>query len=319
MVSSIVTITLNPALDKTVTVEHFQQGGLNRVKDARIDPGGKGINVARVLRQFNTPVTATGFIAGLPGRQLLDQITEQGIVADFCTLPGEMRINMKVYDEAAKVTTEINEPGFQVTSADLQRIKEKLFTLLADAEVLVIGGSLPQGAPESLYREYIDMANEQGVKTILDADGAAFLEGIKAQPDVVKPNQYELEQAVGKQLHSLHDTVLAARDLLERSGVKLVVVSMGGNGAIAITQAEGYYAKPFPITPQSTVGAGDSMVAALAYSLQAGWTVSETIRWATAAGTVTAAKSGTQVCTLAEVQQSLNRVEIKNLKEGILT
>ncbi|MBO8162903.1 MAG: 1-phosphofructokinase [Brevibacillus sp.] len=315
MRSTVVTVTLNPALDKTVTVRQFQIGGLNRVQEARTDPGGKGINVAKVLRQFAVPVKATGFIAGLQGRQLLTRLQELNISADFCELPGELRTNLKVYDDVSKLTTEINEPGFNVSDSDLAGLKQKLESLLADAEILVIGGSLPQGAPDWLYREYVELARRYGVKTILDADGTALREGIKAKPFAVKPNLHELECLTGRKLESLQAVVAAGEELISQ-GVRLALVSLGSKGAVAVNQDEIYYAKPFPIIPLSTVGAGDSMVAALAYCLIHNKSLQETIEWATTAGTVTAEKPGTQVCTLAEVERYLSRVEATKLEEG---
>lgn len=307
MNSSVVTVTLNPALDKTVTIHGLQFGGLNRVQQMRLDPGGKGINVAKVLNQFGVSVTATGFIAGSQGRFLLKQLEQQQIKTDFLEIQGETRTNLKIYDELAKITTEINEPGFTVHPEDLQVYRQKLLILFHHASVLVVGGSLPPGVPEDIYREYIQMANELGVKTILDADGVSFQEGIKGKPFAIKPNRFELEQWVGHELKTESEVVAAGKQLL-KTGVSIVVVSMGAEGSIVMNEHEAFRVHPFPITPKSTVGAGDSMVAALVYSLLNGKSLKDTAVWATTAGTVSASKSGTQVCTLPEVQQSVSRV-----------
>ncbi|MFC4767969.1 1-phosphofructokinase [Effusibacillus consociatus] len=307
MNSSVVTVTLNPALDKTVTIHGMQIGGLNRVQQMRLDPGGKGINVAKVLNQFGVDVIATGLVAGSQGRFLLKQLEEQQIQTGFLEINGETRTNLKIYDEDSKITTEINEPGFSVNHEDLQIYRQKLLELLHHTSVLVVGGSLPPGVPEDIYREYIQMANGLGVKTILDADGVPFQEGIEGKPYAIKPNRFELEQWVGHELKTESEVVSAGKQLL-KTGVSLVLVSMGSEGSIVMDQHETFRVYSFPITPKSTVGAGDSMVAALVYSLLNGKTLKDTAVWATTAGTVTASKSGTQVCTLPEVQQCVSRV-----------
>ncbi|WP_018131821.1 1-phosphofructokinase [Effusibacillus pohliae] len=308
----VVTVTLNPALDKTVILPRLQIGGLNRVRQMRQDPGGKGINVAKVLNQFGVDVKATGLMAGAQGRWLVKQLEEQGISVDFLEVSGETRTNLKIYDEQTRITTEINDPGFTVHADDLHRFREKLADLLQHAAVLVVGGSLPPGAPDHIYRDYIEMANERGVRTVLDADGTPLRQGILAKPFAVKPNLFELQQWMGRKLDSEAEIVAAGRELLQQ-GVSLVAISMGGDGSLVMDADAAYRVFPFSITPQSTVGAGDSMVAALVYSLLTGKSLRETAIWGTAAGTVTASKFGTQVCTLEEVENSIARVHVVHL------
>lgn len=307
MGSTVVTVTLNPALDKTVTLSELKIGGLNRVRDLRIDPGGKGINVAKVLKKFNVNVIAAGFVAGFQGQQLLKQLERDAIEVCFVDVRGETRTNLKIVDEKVKVTTEINEPGFNVLPEDMECLGRKLSKLLSRASFLVIGGSLPPGAPNHIYRDYIEMANSKGVKVILDADGGALREGIKAQPFAIKPNLHELEQLVGRNLTTTEEIVSAGKQMVGQ-GISLVIISMGSQGSIVLDQKEVYQVTPFPISPKSTVGAGDSMVAALVYSLLENKPLADIAIWATTAGTVTASKSGTQVCTLAEVQKFLSQV-----------
>lgn len=313
MKAKVVTVTLNPALDKTVTVERFQYGEVNRVCQLRVDAGGKGINVAKVLHRFGVPVLATGLIAGTQGDQLVKRLAEDGVPFDFVEVPGETRVNLKIVDAAHKVTTEINEPGFSVAPQDLARFTEKLAALLDEAAVLVLSGSLPRGVAPSVYADFIRLAHEKGVKAIFDADGPALGEGLRARPFAVKPNAAELERLVGRPLAGEADVVAAARTLRE-AGVSLVVVSLGKDGAVVLDRQEGFRVWPFTVEPQSTVGAGDAMVAAMAYALLEGLSLEELARWATAAGTVTAAKSGTQVCTLAEVRAALDRVRVAALE-----
>ncbi|WP_025028467.1 1-phosphofructokinase [Caldalkalibacillus mannanilyticus] len=313
----IITVTLNPAIDKTITVPQLELGSLNRVLESRTDPGGKGINVAKVLKHFDMKVLATGFIAGIQGKQLLQYLEEEEIPLDFVQVQGETRTNLKVIDESTSITTEINENGFDITENQLEMLKEKLNGILDQASLLVLGGSFPPGVPQTIYQEYIQLAHSKGIRTILDADGIALREGIKAKPYAIKPNIHELEQLVGYSLESEEEIIQAGRKLIDQ-GISIVIISMGAQGALCLDQHEAYRILPFPITAKSTVGAGDSMVGALSYSLLQQFSLREMAVWTTTAGTITASKSGTQVCTFQEVKDSLEKVhlsKIQNKKE----
>lgn len=306
---TVITVSMNPALDKTVTVDTFTVAGLNRIKDARVDAGGKGINVAKVLKRFNADVTAWGIQAGEEGRLLARMVEQQGIPFFFLEAEGRTRTNLKVVDEAKKETTELNEPGPFITEKVLTDFLDHFEKAMPAAAVLVLGGSLPPGAPQDLYRQMILIASRYGVKTILDADGEALRLGITASPYALKPNIHELEALVGQTLEQERDIVNAAKGLLG-DGIQCVIVSMGAKGSILVSGNEAIRARPFPIVPLSTVGAGDSMVAALAFCLLEGKTLEETARWTTAAGSITASKPGTEVCTLSEVKEKLELVSI---------
>lgn len=312
MKSYVVTMTLNPALDKTVTIDKLNQGGLNRVSGIRIDAGGKGINVAKVLKKFSTDTVAAGLIAGFQGQTLLGLLSDENIEAQFLKIQGDTRTNLKIVEEETNVTTEINEAGFYVNESDLELFKEKLSVLLENASFLVLSGSLPRGVKEDVYSDYINLARSKGVKTVLDADGAALQKGIEASPYAVKPNISELEKLFGRKMSDNSDIVDAGR-VLQKRGIEIVAVSMGAEGAILMNKEEVLRVKTFPITPMSTVAAGDSMVAALVFSLMKGYTLKETAKWITAAGTITASKPGTQVCSLEEVQKSIGLVEVEQL------
>lgn len=308
----VLTVTLNPAVDKTVTIERLHEGGLNRIKHVRHDIGGKGINVAKALRSFGVNVKVTGMIAGLQGKQIVSSLRDQGIDTDFQEIDGETRTNLKVVDETSKMTTEFNESGFAVSPADLEAFELKLASLLEQAEIVVLSGSLPQGVPHDVYQSYIQLARRKGVKAILDADGAAMQKGVKAVPFAIKPNLYELEQIAGARLASKEEVVTAGQSLA-REGISYVLISMGKDGAVVLDGREAYYATPFSITPESTVGAGDSMVAAFVYSIINRHSTGLVAQWVTTAGTVSASKTGTQVCSLQEVENCLNQVHVQKM------
>ena len=310
---SVVTVTLNPAIDKTVFIPKLVVGGLNRIEEGcRLDPGGKGINVAKVLRQFGVNVTATGFIAGNQGEKLLKAVKSEGITVDFLQVQGETRTNLKIVDQSTHVTTEINDIGFHVTQADIDRLTEKFKGLLSNCDCVVLGGSYPTGVSPLIYQHYIELANDYGVKVILDAEGEALAEGIKAKPFAIKPNLFELETLTGRSLETEKDIVDTGFQLI-KEGIKFVVISLGHEGAIFMNEHHAYRVLPFPIEPKSTVGAGDSMVGVIANGLLDELPLEQLAKWATTAGTITASKAGTKVCTLQEVKHALERVQLSTI------
>lgn len=308
----VVTVTLNPAIDKTIVVDKLEVGGLNRVQSVRTDPGGKGINVAKVLHQFGVDVVAAGIIAGSQGENLLQYLEKQSIRSELLTVSGETRTNLKIVDRTAGVTTELNEYGFEVGLEDLRIFQRRVAKLLENASYLVLSGSLPRQTASTIYYDLAKTAAAMGVKTILDADGEALAEGIKAKPFAIKPNIHELEKLAGHALKNDDEVIAAARRLLVQ-GVGIVVVSMGAKGAIVIAEEAVYRVAAPVITPQSTVGAGDSMVAVLAYSLLQGYPLEKVAKWITAAGTITASKEGTQVCTLQEVETLAPDIQVQKI------
>jgi 1-phosphofructokinase len=309
MAEKVIAAALNPSIDRTIQIGEMQPYALNRVLHSETDPGGKGINVARVLHNFQTEALVTGFVAGATGRSLLGFLQEEAIPHDFLEIAGETRINIKAFDQKARKTTEFNESGCPVTPADLQGFQEKFTSLCRNADVAVLSGSLPPKVPMDFYAKLIAIAKAQHAKTILDADGEALREGIKEIPYAVKPNIHELEQLVGRSLQTAQEVLQAAR-LLIRSGISLVIVSMGADGAVVADAQEAYRVHSWDIPVQSATGAGDSMVGSLAYALLHGLSLREIAQITTAAGTITASKPGTQVCGQEEVIASLPLVTV---------
>jgi 1-phosphofructokinase len=310
MKPSVITVTMNPALDKTVSVEKLQLGVVNRIKESRTDAGGKGINVAKVLKGFGVKVSAWGIAGGYQGRMIRNKLEQAGISVFFVDAPGETRVNLKVVDESTRVTTEINEPGMPVDEEMLQRFKDLFNEGIDTAGIVVLGGSLPPGAPSGYYAELIRAAHLKNVMVVLDADGEAFAKGVEASPFAVKPNIHEMESYFKRTLKTDAELVEAARHLILHKGIKLVQVSMGSQGSILVNASQAFRARPFPIEPVSTVGAGDSMVAAMVYGLLKGLPLESIARLSSAAGTITASKHGTQVCSLDEVEAGKDQIEV---------
>lgn len=309
----VVTVTMNPALDKTVTVDRFSPGSLNRIQEIRVDAGGKGINVAKVLHQFPIEVVAAGLIGGYQGKLVLGKLQEIGVHSRFTEAQGETRVNLKVVDSMNQQTTELNEPGYTVDSAVLEQFISEFECLAEQASFIVLAGSLPPGIPTDLYKQLIEIGHKYSVRTILDADGEAFAQGIQAKPFAIKPNIHELEALFDRTFVSEAEVIDAARSLIGQ-GIQYVSVSMGADGSLLIGEEQkAVKAIPFPIKPLSTVGSGDSMVAAMVYCFSQNKSFEDIARWSSAAGTVTASKPGTEVCSHDEVVARLPLVHIHSL------
>ena len=308
----VITVTMNPSIDKTITVDKLVPYGLNRVKSSRIDPGGKGINVARVLNNFKIDTLVSGLNAGEQGRVLKGFLEQAGLEFSFLEIEGDTRTNIKLVDISENKTTEINENGFSVSPQSLEQYKEMFKTQIENASLAVLSGSLPLGVPADFYAECIEIAKSKGVRTILDADGEPLKRGLKAVPYAVKPNIHELEAVIGRKLMTKKEVLNAARELLE-TGIEIIIVSMGADGAVIADRNEAFSSETWHADIKSTVAAGDSMVGALAFAVLSEKSLNEIAKITTAAGTVTASKEGTQICGMTEVFESLEKVTVKGL------
>ena len=189
----IVTVTMNPAIDKTVEIGYLQQGGLNRISKVEYDAGGKGINVSKTICELGGKSIATGFLAGNAGRTIKNVLDEKGIQNDFVWIKGETRTNTKVFEENGMVT-ELNEPGAVPSADELKELIDKLEGYASKDTLFVLAGSVPNGMDKDIYAEIIDTVHKKDAAVFLDADGELFRSGLKAMPDIIKPNRLELEE-----------------------------------------------------------------------------------------------------------------------------
>lgn len=310
----VLTVTLNPCIDKMAAVQKLIPNALNRVKPVRVDPAGKGVNVARILSETESKVFACGFIAGEYGKMLLKSIKEYGIDSEFYEVKGETRVNLKLFDESTKKITEINEPGFKVDAKALDNFLDSFDFFSKNTELVVLGGSLPVGAPSGYYAELIRLASKNGAKTILDADGEALAKGVSSIPTILKPNLFELEQLAGREFKTDGEIAAFSYGLIGK-GIKTVLVSLGEGGAIYTDATAKLRTKAPHVEEASPTGSGDSMVAALAYSILCGFDAEKTARFATAAGTLTAALPGTRLCSLKDALDCQQQIAIENLEK----
>lgn len=256
----VATVTLNPAIDRTIEVNGLAPGAVNRAAHLGDRPGGKGINVAAALAPQGIRTAALGFLGRDNAELFATFMAARGIEDGCLRLPGTTRTGLKIVDPERGETTDLNFPGLSPTAEDLAALVRQLDTI--QTRWCILAGSLPPGVPVSFYREAIMRLKARGIRLGLDASGASLREALEAAPDFIKPNLHELTELMGHELPDRAAVIAAARTLNTR-GVPLVVVSLGADGALFVSGDEIIHASSPPITVHSTVGAGDAMVAGI--------------------------------------------------------
>lgn len=278
---NIATVTLNPAIDQTVRVDHFLPNTINLAQAMQIDAGGKGVNVASFLADAGFAVSVTGLL-GQENAEIFEQFfASKGIDDQFVRIPGSTRMGVKIVDEANQQTTDINMPGLAPSGGAMEALFEAVERLAETCDWFALSGALPPGAPANTYAALITLLKEHGKQVVLDTSRDALREGLQAVPTIVKPNIDELHQLTGLSLLDEVALEQAARRLLER-GVQLVVISMGERGAMFVNATSSLVAVPPPVMVKSTVGAGDAMVAGIIAGQARGLSLPDCARLATA-------------------------------------
>lgn len=309
------TLALNPAIDRTFWIDRLDFDESNRVKRECRYPGGKGIDVSRVLTNLGLPNVALGFYGGYTGQELEARLACEGVMTDLINVEGETRTNIIVHEDQTGRHLLLTASGPEVTSKEMDALFDRLGGL-EDASVFAIGGSMPPGAGDDTYRRIISMLRKKGVTTFLDADGEALRLGIEAGPDYIKPNRYELGELVGRELDGIDDVVEAAGSL-RSSGVGTVLASMDADGMVLVGEGQALWAQTPKVEVVNTIGVGDSAVAGFIYGLVTGLGPSESLRYGTAAGTATVLKPGTARAGKDDVLAILPRITVKDLtREG---
>lgn len=259
----IVTVTLNAALDRSLTVPIFQTGHRHRASDVLTLAGGKGINVARALKRLNVPVVATGLAGGRTGTRIVEELMEEAILNDFVRIRDESRTSTAVVDPTSGLYTEINEWGPKVTPSELEMLLEKLRYLARGASFVVFAGSLPRGVDEGFYAEAVRELTRLGVRVALDADGEPLQRGIEAEPWLVSPNQREAEQLVGQEFEDDGDFMMALNTIAEMGARNVLITNESGCFALVREdrQVRRYRVIAPQLEPVSLLGAGDALLA----------------------------------------------------------
>jgi 1-phosphofructokinase family hexose kinase len=310
----IITITLNPAIDQTLSIPGFAAGRVNRVAASRSHAGGKGVNVACFLADLGAEVVATGFLGAENPEIFESTFASRGIVDRFVRVPGPTRVGLKIVDDQTGQTTDINFQGLTPTKKELRQLLKRIYRLVESGTDgwLVLGGSVPAGVPDGVYAEMIDRIVRLFGRVILDTSGRPLREALASGPDIIKPNVEELGELVGRTLETIAD-IRAAGESLLGIGTKLVVVSMGGDGALFIDHDRTLLARPPKVAVRSTVGAGDAMVGGIVYAKLQGMALADLARFATASGAYAVTRIGPGVEDQDELRKLVEQVEIEEL------
>ena len=307
--TAIVTITLNPAIDRTLHLPTFDLGQVNRVESERTDPGGKGINVAKVIKALQHPVLVTGFLGTNNATVFQNYFKKEEIHNQFVETSGENRVNIKIVDTTKDVVTELNFSGITPTTLDLENLITTVRTLASTHKWFVLSGSLPPNVPTDIYAQLITMLHEYECNVILDTSGPALVAGIAARPFAVKPNLPELSQLMNLPMESDEQILRAIKDLLNL-GIEKVAISLGEKGSLVAdcNQILRVIAPSVPV--RSTVGAGDAFVAGFSVGQARNLSLADSVRLASASAGAAVSLPGTQAASLDQVNELINKVQI---------
>ncbi len=255
----IVTLTLNPSVDRTVEVEALARGEVTRAVGGQVDPGGKGINVSRALASHGLPTRAVVTLGGAEGEHLVTLLRDTGIEIVPVRIRGAIRSNITIV-EPDGTTTKINEPGAELSTEELNAVFDAVQQAVESADWLVASGSLPPGTPASVYADLVRSLSDSGTRVAIDTSGSALEAVLVAGPTLVKPNRDELAEATGMRLVTIADVVEAACRLRDR-GARAVLASLGADGAVLVDDDGALHGHTPVVSPLSSVGAGDAMLA----------------------------------------------------------
>ncbi len=314
----IVTVTMNSALDRILTVPNFQRGQRHRASEKLTQAGGKGIIVARALKRLGVPVVATGLVGGRNGRRILEELSEEAVLNDLVRIDDESRTSTAVIDPTSGEYTEIIEWGPLVHPEELETLREKLDYLARGAEMVVFCGSLPRGVDEGFYADMIRDLNRRSVATVLDTEGEPLRLGIEAEPELVTPNQFEAEGLVGQELNDQDDFVVALDTLVEMGGRNVLVKH--DRGVYAHLRREKERGRPMrfrveaPVVDAvSPVGAGSVLLAAFIAARLEKLPPEEALRRAVAAGSASTFVVGSGQFEVREATRLVAEVDVSEL------
>ena len=310
--ATIATITLNPSLDRYITVHGLEVDKVNRWTSARIYAGGKGIDVSRAIHEMGGKAIAYGFVGGHAGRTLEILLDEEGVPCSFTPIQRETRTNFIITDTKSSQQTRIDAPGPHISKREWERFRKKTLRIRPNPDLIVASGSVPPGIPDDVYYTIIMEAKSFGIRAILDSDSQWLAEGIKAKPYLIKPNVREAEGLLNRELPTEKAIIKAALDLVEM-GIEIVAISRGKDGIIAATKKEVVKALPPPVKVKSTVGAGDCTVAGLALKLANDEPLIEACRLAVAMGTAAVLSPGTELARRADVERLLPQIKVEDI------
>jgi 1-phosphofructokinase/tagatose 6-phosphate kinase len=312
----IVTVTLNAAIDRTLTVPNFQLGHRHRASQGLTLAGGKGINVARALKRLDVPVVATGLAGGRTGTRIVEELTSEAILNDFVRIADESRTSSAVVDPTAGTYTEINEWGPHVEPEELVMLLEKISYLARGADMVVFAGTLPRGVDDSFYAEAIRDLNRRNVPAVLDSEGPPLRLGVEAEAFLVTPNQREAEGLVGQEFGDDEDYTMAL-DRIADMGARNVLITSDTRsfGLFRVDRKRTSFRADAPnVEPVSAVGSGDVLLAAFLAARLAEKPLEEALRAAVAAGAASTLEVGAGRFEPREASKLQSSVDVRELE-----
>lgn len=311
----IITVTLNAAIDKSLSVPSFRLGRRHRTVEQTTMAGGKGVNVARTLKTLGQPVIATGFAGGPTGTRIVEQLTEESILNDFVRIREESRTNTAVYDPTNGVMTEINERGPAVSAKEVELFRDKLLYLARGADIVVLAGSLPRGVDADVYAGLVRELRKLDVVVMVDTDGEPLRHAVRAEPDVISPNVLEAEELVGHEFNDDEDKAIAVREMVQLGAREAIMT--GPDGCFAAVSVDGerqlMRVRVEPRDAVATVGSGDAFLAGYVAARYAGRTEAECLRFGVACGAESTKRLGAGLIDPREVDRLLPEVDVERI------
>lgn len=307
----IATITLNPSVDKSYMIDNFQKNGVFRAKEVVQTAGGKGLNVAKVVKLLGEPVVTSGFIGGKNGNIIEEKLSKLEIVNEFVKIKGETRNCIAILSKDCS-QTEILEYGPTVTEEEIEKFLMRYDEILEKSTIICASGSIAQNVPIDIYKKLVLRAKMNNVKFLLDTSGKALEEGIKACPYLIKPNKDEIMAYTDTKVYSEENIIEAGKKLIQ-SGIEVVVISLGEKGAIVFHRRKIYKILLPKLEVVNPVGSGDSMIAGFAVALERGYSFEKMIKFASATGTANALEKNTGKVSKEIVEELLNRIKIEEI------
>lgn len=308
MACDVYAVTLNPGLDRTLTVPEIRYNEVLRATESRLDWGGKGFNVSRALAALGVESTAMGFVGGAVGGMLESGLHELGIETDFLPLAGETRTNTVVAEAGSGRYIKVNEPGPTVNAEAVEALYARVGLSATEGSLWALCGSLPPGAPADVYAKLIALIQGGGGRVFLDASGIALHDGCAAMPYLVKPNAEEAAEFSGVEVTSIEDAQRAV-NAFRLAGAQTVALSLGAAGLLYACDGEVVRARPPQLKVRTVVGVGDALLAGLIYATRLGLGCAASARWGVAAGTAAAIGEGVSVGSMDAVAAIYERVE----------
>jgi 6-phosphofructokinase 2 len=306
----IYTVTLIPSLDVIVEVEELVYDDMNRIQEERKVPGGRGIDISRVIKELGGQSVALGFIGGYNGFELEGRLVNEGVLCDFTKINGETRSNIVFYQRRKKLQTLLSTSGPEVSSLEVTLFYNKIKDLPRGSHVVICGG-MPVGVSESFFAQLVTVLKEKNAKVYLDTDGEALRQGAGVSPFLMKPNIHELGRLVERNLSEIEEVLEAAEPY--RETVQYIVVSMGARGVVGIGPEGRYHVTPPKVKVRSSLGAGDSLVAGIVYMFSSGGSFSEALALGVACGTASTLRPGNVLCSKEDIAAVRAEVMVKRI------